>query len=136
MVPKSVVTTARKTITTAHASGSHTRHREADATNRKRRDSMSGMPNRKTTIGTYHDFLQRTSHRCPATAQSWLTKDKKTTSMMSRNSKNTNLHQLSENKYRFWVGAAVYERVKNLAKCMQILSKTHPSYPPATHKTT
>ncbi len=79
MVPKSVVTTARKTITTAHASGSHTRHREADATNRKRRDSMSGMPNRKTTIGTYHDFLQRTSHRCPATAQSWLTKDKKRT---------------------------------------------------------
>ena len=27
-------------------------------------------------------------------------------------------------------------RAKNLAKCMQILSKTHPSYPPATHKTT
>ena len=76
-----VLTTARKTITTAytHAPRSHTHHREADATNRKRRDSMSGMPNRKTTIGTYHDFLQRTSYRCHATAQSWLTKDKKRT---------------------------------------------------------
>ncbi|HNM58226.1 MAG TPA: hypothetical protein PKN57_08380, partial [Saprospiraceae bacterium] len=40
-----VLTTARKTITTAytHAPRSHTHHREADATNRKRRDSMSGM---------------------------------------------------------------------------------------------
>ena len=55
---------------------------------------------------------------------------------MSRNSKNTNHNQLSENKYRFWVGEAVYERVKNLAKCKQILSKIHTSYPPATHKTT
>ena len=55
---------------------------------------------------------------------------------MSRNSKNTNLHQLSENKYRFWVGAAEYVRVKNLAKCMQILSKTHLPNPPSTHKST
>ena len=46
--------------------------------------------------------------------------------MMSRNSKNTNLHQLSENKYRFWVGAAVYERVKNLAK-MYANTKQDPS---------
>ncbi|HNE65801.1 MAG TPA: hypothetical protein PLY33_08365, partial [Saprospiraceae bacterium] len=61
MAPRSVVAIARKIITTTHAPGSHTHHREADATNRKRRDSMSGMPNRKTTIGTYHDFSLRTA---------------------------------------------------------------------------
>ncbi|HNE66604.1 MAG TPA: hypothetical protein PLY33_12440, partial [Saprospiraceae bacterium] len=63
MVPKFVVATARKIITTAYTltSCSHIRHHEADATNRERCDSMSGMPNRKTTIGTYHDFPQRTS---------------------------------------------------------------------------
>ena len=61
MAPRSVVAIARKIITTTHAPGSHTHHREADATNRKRRDSMSSMPNRKTTLGTYHDFSLRTA---------------------------------------------------------------------------
>ena len=55
---------------------------------------------------------------------------------MSRNSKNTNIDRMPKNNYRFWVGAAVHVRVKKLAKYMQILSKTHPSNPPSTHKTT